>query len=191
MLEELYLVRHAMPDRSLAMPYNVHPGPPLTEIGRREAAQVAAWLHGRGIERLLSSPFERASATAAAIADTLEIDVTFVEALREGGPGENLEKIRARVAELLMQLEDSPLRRVAFVTHGACVKALLQHTTDGRIDLSKHIYDYGNCSPTAGVWRGTRFDHLWRWELVYWPAKEPQAEDVEKKGWGIGKCVLL
>lgn len=184
MLEELFLIRHAMPDRSQPIPYNIHPGPPLTEAGKQEAVKLAGWLHNRGIEQILASPFDRTSATAMAIADKLELDVTFVEALREGGPGEKMDKIRQRMAELLAQIEDSPLRRVAFVTHGACVRALLEHTTLSRIDLSKHVYDYGNCSPTAGVWHGTRFDQMWRWELVFWPAKE--AKPVAAPG-----CVLL
>ena len=49
MLEELYLIRHAMPDRSTGVPYNIMPGPPLTPIGQQEAVQTAFWLGGRGI----------------------------------------------------------------------------------------------------------------------------------------------
>ncbi len=29
MLEAIYLIRHAMPDRGASLPYNVLPGPPL------------------------------------------------------------------------------------------------------------------------------------------------------------------
>jgi 2,3-bisphosphoglycerate-dependent phosphoglycerate mutase len=81
-----------------------------------------------------------------------------------------MDQVRARVAELLAQVEDSPLGRVALVTHGACIRALLQHTTGSRIDLSGHVYDNGNCAPTAGVWRGTRADDRWTWELAFRPA---------------------
>ncbi|HET9222721.1 MAG TPA: histidine phosphatase family protein [Roseiflexaceae bacterium] len=172
MLEELYLVRHAAPDRTLAMPYNVLPGPPLTPAGEREAAQTACWLAERGVQHLLASPFARARATAEAAAAESNLPLTFVDALREGGPGENMDQVRARVAELLTQVEDSPLARVALVTHGACIRALLQHTTDSRIDLSGHVYDNGNCAPTAGVWRGTRADGRWSWELAFRPTAE-------------------
>lgn len=186
MLEELYLIRHAAPDRSTGVPYQIHPGPPLTEVGRKEAVEMAAWLEGRGIEQVLCSPFERTTQTAAAIADRLDVEITFVEALREGAPGERLEAIAERTAELLAQIEDSSLKRVAFVTHGACVKSVLEHTTLQRIDLKGHVYDAGNCSPTAGVWHGTRFDHMWRWELAFRPGQN------EKKGLlGFGKAVLL
>lgn len=186
MLEELYLIRHAAPDRGSGIPYQIHPGPPLTEAGRKEAAEMAAWLNGRGIERVLCSPFERTTQTAAAIADRIDVEISFVEALREGAPGERLEAITERIGELLAQIEDSPLKRVAFVTHGACVKAVLELTTLKRIDLKGHVYDYGNCAPTAGVWHGTRFDHMWRWELTFRPGQN------EKKGlFGLGKAVLL
>ena len=86
MLEELYLIRHAMPDRSTGVPYNIMPGPPLTPIGQQEAVQTAFWLGGRSIERLFASPFDRARATAEAIAAQLGLAIDFTEALREGGP---------------------------------------------------------------------------------------------------------
>jgi 2,3-bisphosphoglycerate-dependent phosphoglycerate mutase len=190
MLEELFLIRHAMPDRAMRVPYNIPPGPPLTEQGKREAEELAEWLEGRGLEQLLVSPFERTSATAAAVVERLGIEATFVEALREGGPGESMDKIRARVAEVLAQVDDSPLQRVGFVTHGACVKALLEYTTLNRIDLRSHVYDHGNCAPTAGVWHGTRFDHMWRWELI-WRPSAPTPEGIGSKLAAIGKCVFL
>jgi 2,3-bisphosphoglycerate-dependent phosphoglycerate mutase len=170
MLETIYLIRHAAPDRSTGVPYNIPPGPPLTDIGRREAAETARWLAGRGIEHLLASPFERARATAEAIGAELPLPITFVEALREGGPGEQHTQIRARVAELLAQLDDGAPRSVALVTHGICIRTLLQITTNDKINLTGHVYDNGNCSPTAGVWQGVRGDQCWRWELAFRPA---------------------
>jgi len=170
MLEELYLIRHAMPDRSTGVPYNIMPGPPLTPIGQQEAMQTAAWLGGRGIERLFASPFDRTRSTAEAIAAQLGLEIGFTEALREGGPGETMERIGARMAELLAQLDDSPLRIAALVSHGAPIRALLLNTTGDRIDLKPHTYDYGNCTPTAGVWHGWRGDNCWKWDLVFRPA---------------------
>jgi broad specificity phosphatase PhoE len=146
------------------------PGPPLTETGQQEATQTAAWLAGRGVERLFASPFDRTRATAEAISAALGLPVGFAEALREGGPGEKLEQIRERMAELLAQLDDSPLRCAALVTHGAPIRTLLLHTTGDRIDLKPHVYDYGNCAPTAGVWHGRRGDNCWLWELAYRPS---------------------
>ncbi|MFL5806380.1 MAG: histidine phosphatase family protein [Roseiflexaceae bacterium] len=169
MLEAIYLVRHAAPDRGAGLPYNVLPGPPLTADGRREAAEAARWLAGHGVEQLLASSFERARATAEAISTELALPIAFVEALREGAPGEKVEQVRARMAELRQQLDDGAPRCVALVTHGVCIRTLLQLTTNDRIDLSGHVYDNGNCTPTAGIWHGVRGDHCWRWELAFRP----------------------
>jgi broad specificity phosphatase PhoE len=169
MLEEIYLVRHAAPDRGAGVPYHTPPGPPLTAIGEREAIQTGEWLRGRGIERLFASPFARTRSTAQAIAVELDQEITFAEPLREGAPGEKMDQIRARMAELFNQLDDSPLRCVALVSHGAPIRALLEYTTGDRIDLKPHVYDYGNCSPTAGVWHGRRGENGWNWELVFRP----------------------
>jgi 2,3-bisphosphoglycerate-dependent phosphoglycerate mutase len=170
MLEELYLVRHAAPDRGSGVPYHIHPGPPLTPIGEREAIQTGQWLRNRGIEQLFASPFTRTRTTAEAISLELELPITFTDALREGAPGEKKDQIRARMAELFAQLNDSPVRSAALVSHGAPIRALLEYTTNDRIDLKPHTYDYGNCAPTAGVWHGRRGDHCWIWELVFRPA---------------------
>lgn len=170
MLEELYLVRHAAPNRSLSIPYHTLPGPPLTPLGEHEAAQAANWLAGRRIEHLFASPFARTRATAETIAARAALPLTFAEALRESVPGESHEQISARMAELLAQLDDGSLRRVVLVTHGAPILALLKHTTGDRIDLSGRRYDYGNCSPTAGIWHGIYEARVWRWELAFHPA---------------------
>ena len=169
MLEELYLVRHAAPDRALKMAYNMLPGPPLTPAGEQEAVQTARWLACRSVDHVLTSPFCRARMTAQAIVDGCDLPLTVVDALREGGPSETMDQIRARAAELLGQIDDSPLRGVALVTHGAVILALLQHTTNGQINLRGHVYDYGNCAPTAGIWHGVRGEGGWRWELIFRP----------------------
>jgi 2,3-bisphosphoglycerate-dependent phosphoglycerate mutase len=180
MLEEIYLIRHAAPDRASGITYNVPPGPPLTAAGHREAAQAAEWLAARRPQHVFCSPFLRTMATAEAIVDRLGLPLTYVEALREGGPGEQHAAVRARIAELLTQLDDGPLASVALVTHGVCILALLQHTTGDKIDLSRHRYDYGNHAPTAGIWHGVRGEGNWRWDLAFRPVEviSPEVEQV-------------
>lgn len=172
MIDQIYLIRHAQPDRSSSIRYDIEPGPPLTATGRAEAQQAARWLAGRGIEYLFASPFARTVQTADTIVDLLGLPITYVKSLGEGAPGETKERVRDRVAELLTQLDDGPLRSVALVTHGICVKSILLHTTADKIDLGKHIYDYGNCAPTAGIWHGLRGEGGWRWELTFRPGQE-------------------
>lgn len=173
MIEEIFLIRHAQPDRKPHIPYATLPGPALTNRGLEESVEAAAWLTGRGLEHLLVSPFDRTRQTANIIAKILGLPLTICEALRESAPGETFESVRTRVAELLPQLDDSPLRRVGLVSHGACVKALLLHTTGDRIDLRGHLYDGGNHAPTAGIWHGVRSASSWHWELAFRPALEP------------------
>lgn len=169
MIEELYLVRHATPDRTTGVPYQLPPGPPLTAIGEREAELTGEWLVGRGVERLLASPFTRTRQTAEALSRALDLPIAFVEGLREGAPGEKMDQIRERTSELLRQLDDSPLRCLALVSHGAPIRSLLEYTTDQRIDLRAHAYDNGNCAPPAAVWHGRRAEGGWVWELAFRP----------------------
>ncbi len=169
MLNELFLIRHAAPDRTTGLPYTVMPGPPLTLRGEEEAVQAGHWLRDRGIERLLSSPFTRTVATATVIGQLIGLTPTVIEALREVAPGEQHSEVRARIADLLNQLDDTPLQCVALVTHGSCILAALRHTTSDRIDLSGHRYDNGNPAPTAGIWHGVRTDQGWRWSLAFCP----------------------
>lgn len=159
----------------MAIAYNVAPGPPLTTIGEQEAVQAAEWLVDRGIQHLFASPFARTRATAETIAARLALPLIYVEALREGGPGETIEQIRARAADALAQIDDSPMRCVALISHGATIRALLRHTTNDRIDLSGHVYDHGNATPTAGIWHGMRGERCWRWELAFRPVIETLA----------------
>ena len=103
MLNELFLIRHAAPDRTTGLPYTVMPGPPLTLRGEEEAVQAGHWLRDRGIERLLSSPFTRTVATATVIGQLIGMTPTVIEALREVAPGEQHSEVRARIADLINQ----------------------------------------------------------------------------------------
>lgn len=141
----------------------------MTLRGEEEAVQAGHWLRDRGIERLLSSPFTRTVATATVIGQLIGLTPTVIDALREVAPGEQHPEVRSRIADLLNQLDDTPLQRVALVIHGGCILAALQYTTGDRIDLSAHRYDNGNHTPTAGIWHGVRTDQGWRWSLAFHP----------------------
>jgi broad specificity phosphatase PhoE len=94
----------------------------------------------------------------------------YVEGLREGGPGEDHASVTRRVTGFLDTIHALNLQRFVLVTHGCCVLATLQVTTQGQIDLNSHNYDYGNKSPTAGIWHGVaRGDGTYTWELVFTP----------------------
>ena len=73
---ELILIRHGLPEKIInedGQPAN----PPLSETGHEQARKVAHWLKDREIDRLYSSPMQRAYQTAEPLASmkNLEIEV--------------------------------------------------------------------------------------------------------------------
>src|SRR5262245_45306429 len=73
-----YLVRHGQVDRS------VDPvDPPLSDVGRQQAEQVAAYLRDRPIRQIYASPLRRAQETAAPLAASLNLPVIVDARLRE------------------------------------------------------------------------------------------------------------
>lgn len=170
MLTELYLIRHGDPARDPAIPYNTPPGPDLSERGRDEAAQAAAFLHDKGVEHLFVSPFARTTQTAEVLVDTLGLPVTFTTLVQEHGPREGFEQVRERIRELLAAADDAPHSRVGIVAHGSPIRAALLELSKDKIDLSKHVYPGGNPAPTCGIWHVQLVDaHTRRFELVFKP----------------------
>ncbi|WP_298817033.1 histidine phosphatase family protein [Chloroflexus sp.] len=174
MLSDLFLIRHGQPVSNPAIPYQLPPGPDLSERGRAEARQVAIFLADKGVELLLVSPFARTTQTAEVLVDALGLPVTFTTLAQEHAPNESFEQVRARARELLAGLNDSPYQRVGIVTHGSPIRALLLELSHDQIDLSKHVYHGGNPAPTCGVWQVT-FNHqrTCRFELVFKPSWQP------------------
>ena len=75
--------------------------PPLTELGREQAAQAAEALAGHGAQRLLSSPATRALETAEIIAERLGLTVEIEPLLLEKGLEENYTNVLVRVQQIL------------------------------------------------------------------------------------------
>ncbi len=83
----MILIRHGQSDfNAVFNRTRVDPGipdPGLTEQGRRDAAAAAGALAGRGIRRLLASPYTRTLETAEIIARHLGVPVTIEPLVRE------------------------------------------------------------------------------------------------------------
>ncbi len=169
MLTDIFLIRHGHPLQNSGLTYNTLPGPGLSDLGRNEARQAATFLADKGLEHLFVSPFDRTTQTAEQISELLTVPITFTNLVQEHGPAENFDQVRARARELLCSLDDSPLSRIAVVSHGSPIRALLLELSQDRIDLSKHVYLGGNPAPTAGIWHAQRTDSSWRLELVFKP----------------------
>ena len=80
----LLLLRHGQTELSIRRRYSGRGNPPLTEEGRRQAEAAARFLgERRGIAAVVSSPLQRAYATAATAAKALGLDVTVDDDLIE------------------------------------------------------------------------------------------------------------
>ena len=80
----LLLLRHGQTDLSRQRRYSGRGNPELTDAGRRQAADAAAFLAAKGgISAVVSSPLQRAHETAKAAADGLGLPVQVDEDLTE------------------------------------------------------------------------------------------------------------
>jgi len=80
----LLLLRHGQTELSVHRRYSGRGNPELTELGRRQAAAAADYLAQRtDISAVLSSPLQRAQATAEASAAALGLDVVIDDDLTE------------------------------------------------------------------------------------------------------------
>lgn len=78
------LLRHGQTELSVHRRYSGRGNPPLTELGREQAAAAAAYIAGiEGISAVISSPLQRALDTAKAAANALGLDVTVDDDLIE------------------------------------------------------------------------------------------------------------
>lgn len=78
---QLAIVRHALPVRT-----DDSPDPPLTDVGRRQAAATAEFLVGEQVDHVAASPLARAHQTAAPLAEKLALAIETVDDLREIDP---------------------------------------------------------------------------------------------------------
>ena len=154
----LLLVRHGESEGNREQRYTPHPEIPLTDVGREQAAQVAALLADRYAPRVIvSSPFLRARQTADILAATLGLAVSIEFDLRErdygamaGHPygtarpgydpaaywtwrpegGETLLEVVERTGAVLDRVaQASGVDEAVVVSHGAVMLALWRHVT--------------------------------------------------------------
>jgi len=94
---ELLLIRHALPIR--IDDAEGAADPPLAELGERQAEALANHLADEGVDRLLTSPLQRARQTAEPVAKLLGLEAEVVDGLAEYDRGSNwyipIEELRA------------------------------------------------------------------------------------------------
>jgi broad specificity phosphatase PhoE len=155
MTGRVFLVRHGRTALNAAGRLRSHLDPPLDEVGRDEAAAVAAELWEWRIVKILSSPLLRALQTAGAIAEAVGVPVTAVDDLIDRDYGRWAGELEAAVVARFGSLDAAPgvepQRAVAersfalleaqlpalehsdviLVSHEAVNKALLTHLDPG------------------------------------------------------------
>ncbi|MCR6486339.1 histidine phosphatase family protein [Amycolatopsis sp. OK19-0408] len=85
----LLLIRHGQTDGNVRGALDTAlPGPPLTELGRSQAGELATRLAGEPIVAVYASQATRAQQTAAPLAEHFGLDVQVVDGVQEVGAGD-------------------------------------------------------------------------------------------------------
>ncbi len=176
MLPTVYLVRHATPDWSRKdLVYHLPPGPPLTEVGEKEAGQLGEFLGAMGVKQLLSSPLVRCARTAELAAAVAGAEHVIDVRLAEQRPEEKPEEVLARIWPVWVHagercLTDGP---VTLVSHGGPIQRLLTELglDDKTLKHYKTQFDHNNPLPPAGAWRAVRPtpEGPWTLDLAFTP----------------------
>jgi 2,3-bisphosphoglycerate-dependent phosphoglycerate mutase len=139
---ELLIARHGETDWNRERRWQGHSDPPLNDLGRAQARELAAALADEGLEAIYASDLRRATETAEIVGGELGLPVTSDPALREidvgswsgltreeleGRPydGESKEAHGERVLQAVRRLVRAyPNGRVLVVTHGGSVRRI-------------------------------------------------------------------
>ena len=99
----MYLVRHSDVENPQSVLYGHLDGFPLSELGRRRAEALAERLADSGINRIISSPLERAQETARFLASRLpqQVEIETDPQLRESEFSRYLQGVRFWMIPLL------------------------------------------------------------------------------------------
>ena len=85
--QQLLLARHGETADNAAHLILGHRDPPLSDVGRRQAARLAGAAHEAGIISLWTSPLQRARQTAAVVGELIGVPPTVLEGLVESDRG--------------------------------------------------------------------------------------------------------
>ena len=196
---ELYLIRHGETEWSRARRHTGRTDLPLSPAGEAEAKALGQHLRGLEVDRVLSSPLTRATATAqlAGFGDRVELNDTLLEfdygdyegltsaeirathpgwdLFRDGCPGgETVEAAAARARKLLDSLTDTE-GRVMLFSHGHQLRILTTRYLGLPPDAARHLF-LGTASLSV---LGT--EHHWP-AILLWNEQEGSGAHAAESG---------
>jgi broad specificity phosphatase PhoE len=145
---ELLLTRHGETDWNRDRRWQGHANPPLNDLGRAQARELAEALHGERLEAIYASDLRRAYETAEIVGARLGLPVTSDPDLREidvgswsgltreqldgrEWDGETQERHAERVLRAVRRIaEQHPDGRVLVVTHGGSMRRVHEAAGD-------------------------------------------------------------
>ena len=177
-MSKIFLVRHASPDWNLKhIPYDIHPGPPLSPKGEQEAEVLAEFLKTQGVVKLYYSPFERSTRTAQIISSLNRIPCTEELRLAEWrSVDEKSDKVSERMTLVFDEIakESTEMGPIGLVTHGGPIALLLLALglEKDKLLAFRKRFDSSNPLPPAGVWAAEwNNDHkAWNLNLIFIPS---------------------
>ncbi len=122
----LLLVRHGLPDYRGGKAGDVFPGPPLSDVGRAQAAQAAEVLAASQPQRVCTSPLVRTQQTAEVIGRRLGIRVQVDSELGEWRRTERLYDVSVRLARWLVGWLRGGEPCAVVVSHASPLLAILR-----------------------------------------------------------------
>jgi broad specificity phosphatase PhoE len=196
---ELYLIRHGETEWSRARRHTGRTDLPLSRVGEAEARALGQHLRGLEVDRVLSSPLRRATATAtlAGFGDRVELTDTLLEfdygeyeglttaeiraarpgwdLFRDGCPGgETVETAAARARKLLNSLNPSD-GRVMLFSHGHQLRILTTCYLGLPPDTARHLFLGTASLSVLGI------EHEWP-AILLWNEQEGSGAHVAESG---------
>jgi broad specificity phosphatase PhoE len=171
-MTKIFLVRHATPDWNLKhIPYDIHPGPPLSPKGEQEAEALAEFLKTEGAVKLYYSPFERSTRTAQIVSSRNRIPCTEEIRLAEWrAVDEKGDKVSERMSLIFDEIsrESAVIGPIGLVSHGGPIAFLLQALgmEKDRLSQFRKKFDSSNPLPPAGVWGAEWNETIKTWNLA-------------------------
>ncbi|ATP40930.1 histidine phosphatase family protein [Solibacillus sp. R5-41] len=144
-MKKLYVIRHCEAEGQ-------NPEAALTEKGYKQAIELKNFFCDKKIERIITSPYQRAIESIQPLAKTLNIEIehdnrlservlsntvlsdwleklelTFQDFELKFEGGESSSEAKKRILELVEQIQDEEFNHIILVTHGNLMSLLLNH----------------------------------------------------------------